>query len=321
LGDGKLPEIGAYVGSDIARTTSAPMTQLMALASKHVGGEVKTDESDYLGFDAVDQFWQVPDSWRGAVQTESDGIVTAVKSAPQGGHYVTVKSSHDEDELFVPRGRKVTVKKGDSLYAGDPVSEGVLNPRLVAEYRGIGAGRRFFSKEFGKMLEENRMGEPATNVDILSRAFINNVKIDNPDGVAGFRYGEIVPYDTLARRWKPRKDSVEMEPRRAEGRYLDSPVLYHSVGTRLTPDIVQELKDAGIQKVRTHSDSPGFTPYITRAAARSLDDRDWKARLAGYYLKRAYQDAVTLGATDRPEGRRSVFAGLMDPERLEPIGR
>ena len=310
--DGKFPAVGSYIGLDATRPLSEPMTQRLALASKHAGGSVGANDASASGFNAINQFLQVPESFQGATQTEEDGMITKIVPAPQGGTDVYV----GETRYHAPADKEVTVKKGEKVYAGDILTTGTPNPATIAQYKGMGAGRLFFSNKMEELMQNSGVPGNRSNIDILSRAFLANTRITDPDGASGFNFGEVVPYDILRASWKPRPGSKDLPTSKATGRFLEKPVRSYSVGTRLTPPVVEDLQRQGIKTVFTHEAEPPFEPYITRAASRSVHEPDWKARLTGFYLKKAYADMAAKGAADSPGGKPSVYAGLLNPERL-----
>lgn len=312
--NGKLPSKGEYIGITAVRYLSEPWTQNLALSAKHVGGSVGVNDSDAEGFEEINNFLQVPGTWRGAVIAENDGTVKSIRPAGQGGVDIEVG-----DQLYhVPNKDLVAVQKGQVLLAGDPLSKGTLNPALVARYRGIGEGRKYFTERFGEILQRNKVAGLPSNIDILSKSYVSNVRITDPDGAAGFSYGEIVPYEVVQSRWEKRPGTRIADVGKASG-WLEHPILHHTIGTRITPAVIEDLKQAGIKSVEVNDKLPPFVPHVTRAAARTLEDHDWKSRLGGFYLSKAYQDIAARGASDRPFGQLSQAAKLMDPRRLETI--
>lgn len=285
-------------------------------SSKHAGGTVGATDNSASGFEEVDQFLQVPETFKGAVHAKADGLVKDISKAPQGGMYVTV----GDERHHVPAGVPLLVKPGDDVYEGDPLSEGTLNPRVVAETRGVGEARRYFARTLQDILARNGVPTARSNVDVLARAYLGNVRVTDPDGVAGFRFGEVVPYEDLQRRWRPREGAEELEAKRAAGRYLERPALHYTIGTRVTPAVLKSLAEHGVDRVLAHPAAPGFSAHVVRAAARTVDDPDWKLRMGGFYLKKAFEDMAAHGAADEPRGRSSVFAGIADTTRMPSQG-
>lgn len=307
---GRFPPMGSYVGITSARTVTEPLTQ-MGLSSKHVGGIGGTDE-ELSAFDEINQFLQVPETFvGGATLAPADGKVTNIAKAPQGGTYVKVGA----EQVHVPEGREVRVKLGEDVTAGDLLSDGTPNPAEIARYKGIGAGKRYFVRQFTDMLKERGVPTHRRNVDTLARAFFDHVRITNADGLDEHEVGDIASYAELQKNWKPRAGSVELSADDAVGRYLERPEYYFTIGTRITKPVAKELREAGHRKIMVHRDPPGFEPEVSRLMAHPGMDPDWKVRLGGFGLKSSLLSAATKGAVSAPDSTSPVPM-LMDPSRI-----
>ena len=131
----------------------------------------------------------------------------------------------------------------------------------------------------------------------------------------GHRIGDVVLYSDLQRDYEPRRGSVEALPKRSLGRYLEQPVLHYTIGTKVTPRVVQTLEEQGISKVLTHDQDPGFEPEVMRVMDIPASDPDWKVRLAGFGLQKSFLNAVRMGSRS-PRKTTSPIAAVMDPSRL-----
>lgn len=305
--DGEFPAVGTAIGVTAARAIAEPTTQL-ALSVKHSGGVAGEDEEKVSGFKAVSQFVNVPSSFiGGSVLADQPGTVSKIEDAPQGGYYVSVgKAPH-----YVPNGVKLTVKEGDRVEAGDMLSEGVPNPAQIVKYKGIGEGRRYFADKFADILEKNGVGNHKRNVEALARGLINRVKITDPKGFQGYYMEETVPYDSIAREYKPRAGFSVKTPVAAKGMYLEKPALHYTIGTRITGTMAKDLSNAGIQSIVVHKDKPPFDPVMSRIMESSSTDPDWKVRLGGFNLQRSFLDAATRGSRSR-EGDTSYIPSVIE---------
>lgn len=310
--NGRFPTLGAYVGISSARTASEPLTQLLALASKHQGGTVGVQNQQVGGFESLKQFFNVPERFVGAASlAPEDGIVQNVRKAPQGGQFVTVNKT----DVYVPDGLAVQVKKGDSVEAGDSLSDGLPNPREIVKYKGLGEGRVYFARKFRNLLQANGINMHRRHTETLSRAFLDRVRLLDDGAMENHRPGELVPYSDFQAAYKARPDAGMVETDRAQGRYLEQPVLHYTIGTRVVPSMVKRLKDAGISQVLTHSEPPGFEPEVFRIMDIPGSDPDWKVRMSGFYLQKNFLDAATHGSVSSPDSTAYVPA-LMDPTLL-----
>ena len=294
---GRLSDIGDNIGITAAQAISEPVSQGM-LSKKHSGG-VSTGKRQVLtGFEFLEQLIEVPKNFVGVSPvTEEDGVVTGFRDAPQGGQYVMVNGK----EYLVPRGHTITVKRGEHLEAGDPLSDGTPNPKEYVKYKGIGEGRRLFVNQFTKALKANGHVH-RRNVEVLARGLINQVRLHEPNVIKGYFPDDLVSYDLLASQYEPRKESVEDSPKKLVGSYLEKPLLHYSIGTRITSRVADELTKYGFNTAIAHSEPPPFTPDMQRSQMALLGDPDWMTQLGGFNLKRTFLKNIQRGATSKVHG-------------------
>jgi hypothetical protein len=248
---------------------------------------------------------QVPEHFvGGATLAQAAGRVGTVRPLPQGGWSVSVLGV----DHYVPPSMDLSVAEGDSVERGLPLSTGTSNPAEVARLRGIGEARRIFINSFKDVLKNNKMSTSRRNMEMLARAFIDRVRIED-DSVPGHILGDVVPYEKLAAGWEPREGSAPVPLDRAAGRYLEKPYLHYTIGTELTPSVVKELREFGHSTVLIHKDPPPFTPVVGRAQAFQTLDEDWVSRMGGEQLMRSVTDAASRGSLSDPKGT-SYFSKL-----------
>jgi hypothetical protein len=310
---GNFPEIGAYVGVDTGRLLSEPLTQ-SGLSSKHTGGIIggKQFSDELSGFEEVNQFLQVPKHFRGgSVLSNKDGIVQSISDAPQGGKYITVGG----EAFYASPARDVLVTVGDQIEQGDMLTDGTPNPAEMAKYKGIGDARLYFVNKFGQILKNNGINVKQRHVETLARGFFDRVKITDIEGPNGHVIDDIVTYSDIQRNYQPRKDSIELSPDRAVGKYLEQPVLHYSIGTRITPKVAKFLKEEQIKSIKTHDAAPGFEPAPMRIMDIPGTDPDFKNKLTGFNLKKNLLEDIRLGGTSKHDDV-GYASKLMDPTRL-----
>lgn len=307
----KFPAIGAFVGIDAARVISEPMTQQLALESKHTGGSIKGSD-EVSGFEEVNQFVQIPKSFKGgAVLAPVEGKVLQIAKAPQGGHYMHV----GDQQVYISPQRSISVRPGDKVEAGDVLTDGTPHPGELAKLKGLGEGRIYFQDKLMEILGKNGVSSHRRNVEAISRSFFDRVRITNPEGVQGYRIDDIVPYGELQKSYEPRPGAEGKIPRQGLGMYLERPVLHYTIGTRVTPRIAKELDSQGIQNIRVHKEHPGFEPSISRIMDIPGKDPDWKVRIGGFGIKKSFLDSARMGSTSKHKNT-APMPTLLDPSRL-----
>lgn len=288
-----LPTMHEAVGMNAVNAFLEGITQ-NALSSKHSGGEAVQTRRTKKGFEAVSQFIDMPETFvGGATISTQQGIVQGIRPAPQGGSYIRING----EDMYAPGDAEIQVKDGDFIEAGDTLTDGMVDISKVLQYKGVGEGRRSFVTNFKKLLKENGINTLDRNLETLARGYISKVEVTDPDGVGGWIIGDIVDYDALAAKWKPRIGAVADKPRNLEGQYLEEPVLHYSIGTKITPSMTKNLKDAGVEKITAHKQPAPFEPLIIPAKTFVTEDKDFITSLAGENLMRTIQKKVTRGAS------------------------
>lgn len=288
--NGKLPSIGDSVGITAAQALGEPITQ-SALNTKHTGGQAK-GKKEYSGFNVINRFVQSPETFEDrAVVAESDGIVEKIEVAPQGGSYVYVNGQ----KHYVAPGYPITAKPGEKVEAGDQLADGLVDPSDIVRLRGLGEARRYYSDRLKKILDDSGMKADSRNTEIMARAAMDHVIINDVDGPAGTLPDDIVSYNRILGQYEPPEDTVEDAPESHLNNYLQAPALHYSIGTRITPKIAKHLSSRGFASVRASPTMPPFSPEMVRLQTSTHHDPDWLASQNTSYLKGQLQDKATRG--------------------------
>ena len=284
--------------------------------SKHSGGiggkkVINPEGEDQpTGFRSLERMFTTPSNFPGgAVLAPIDGTVSKIQPAAQGGTYVTVGNK----TLYCSPYRTIKVKEGDKVYAGDVLTNGIPNPMDVVSLKGLGAGRVYFTKQLGKILKESGWGTERRNLESFSRAFLNKVEITHPDGYHNYLPGDTVNYSELMGDYEPRDNSEELSPDKAVNQYLERPVLYYTVGTRITPEVAADLKKYKFDNILVNKEAPPFASKFMRPAEGLQHDKNWLPRLSGERLKEGLFDAARQGITDSYDSNSYVDKIIINP--------
>ena len=295
--NGRFPNIGDNIGLNAASAIAERIAQ-GALNVKHQGKKNK-GEAIYAGFPVIEQLVQIPENFpHRAALADVDGKVESIDPAPQGGTNVMIAGQMHH----VPQENELRVNIGDELEQGDQLSNGVVNPAEITRYKGIGEGRRYFAERFTQALRDSKFDVSRRNAEIISRALIDNVQVEDPEGVGSYLPGDIVSYSGMANTYKPRATAQRRPLAQAVGQYLETPVLHHTVGTRVTKQMAKDLKEFGIADALVHEQAPGFSPRMVSLVKKPQYERDWMAQLGSNYLEDRLLKSVHRGATSETHG-------------------
>ena len=294
----RLPPVGDYVGVAAAQALAEPVTQSQ-ISSKHSGGV--GGAGAISGFKALNALVQVPEKYpNGATHSSVDGAVQEIRPAAQGGNYVVINGQ----DHYVPTGVEIKVKRGDTVEAGDVVSDGMPSPKEIVMHKGIGEGRRYFVQAMKQVMDNSGITAHRRNIELLSRGLINHVRMTDEYG--DYLPDDVVPYSMVERHWQPRTGSVRAAPKSMQGHYLEKPVLHYSVGTKIGKSVVDNLNKYGINEIEAHKEPPPFEPEMVRGMANIANDPDWMTRMLGSYQQKSLLQATHRGGVSDTAGTSFV---------------
>lgn len=284
--EGRFPKIGEHVGITAATSLGEPLTQA-ALSLKHLtSGKGKAKE--FSGLDYLQQFMDSPEEYKDrAIVTTTNGVVDRVQPAPQGGNYVIVSGK----EHYVPLSREITVEPGQALEAGDQITDGLLDVEDVVNYKGLGAARRYWADRVSEMAKASNAGMDRRLFEVLARANVDHVDLDDPLE-DGYLPDDRTRYSSYVHRRQPAADAMEVPAHAAVGKWLEQPVLHHTIGTKVTPKIADTLAAKGFGKLFVSEQAPAFRPAFVRVQQVASTDDDWLASLGGSYLGSQLQQGI-----------------------------
>lgn len=295
---GGLPAVGDFVGIAAVQALSEPISQ-GTLSSKHSGGVA--GGKSISGFKQLNQLIQSPKQspyW--ATHAQVDGKIESVREAPSGGQFIFIK----QVPHYINPEAGMKFKIGDEVEAGDVLSDGLPNPAEFVKFKGIGEGRRQFVLSFRDAMKEAGLGAHRRNIEMLSRGLINHVRLN--DELEEFMPDDIIPYDLFEKTFQPRPGHQKLSTKSAKGKYLERPVLHYTIGTRVTPKVINTLSDFGINEVIAHHEPPPIEPHFLRGLDNLQYDPDWMTRMLGSNLQKGLLKGTWSGAISDETGTSFV---------------
>ncbi|MDE7433767.1 MAG: hypothetical protein K2M43_01300 [Mycoplasmoidaceae bacterium] len=126
-----------------------------------------------------------------------NGKVTSIRLNDEG-YEVTVRSStiNDEEIYRVPLNSIFRVKEGDTVRAGDKITDGSINIAELLQVAGIAAARDYMLKEIQKVYRIQGIEISDKYVEIILRQMTNKVKVLNR-GDSNFFIGQVIDINTF----------------------------------------------------------------------------------------------------------------------------
>jgi DNA-directed RNA polymerase subunit beta' len=286
---GTLPGLSDAVGLAAASALTEPLSQSL-LSTKHSAGVANV--AKVTGFKAINALFQVPETFPDkASLSEADGVVDSIDKLPQGGSSVVIGGK----EHYISPEHEILVKRGDKIESGDRLSSGLMNPADVVRLKGIGAGRLSLLKQIQDTFKDNGIDVSRRNAELVARAVVDHVTVTDADESSHYLPDDIVEYSSFSKSYVPRPDSLNLEPNKAIGKFLESPVLHYSIGTRVTPSVVKELNEMEEKQVLVSDHEPSFKPNMVRLMENPSHDKDWMSQLGTSYVQKNLKKNVIRG--------------------------
>jgi DNA-directed RNA polymerase subunit beta' len=298
---GSLHIVGTNVGVRAAQAMAEPLVQF-ALDVKHGVRQAKDDRVRIHGIQGFRQIIESPKQFQNkATLATLDGKIDKVDRAPQGGYNITIgKQIH-----YVSPNLNLKVKTGDTVEAGDVLSQGIPKPDEVVKYKGLGVGRQYMVDSLKDLYTNQGKNLDQRHFELLAKGELNNVRINN-DPSNNFLRGDIINYNTfrstLAKGIKP------LSVGDALGETLGKQYLHYSAGMRVTPTVQKHLKKEKIREVMIAPRAPEVEFVMKPATRAPLLNPDWMARLAHRNLKSTIQQAAHFGDVSNIHGTSPVPA-------------
>ena len=173
----KEVNIGEAVGIIAAQSIGEPGTQL-TMRTFHTGGVAGGDITQ--GLPRVEELFEARKPKGLAVISEIDGKVSIEEAKKR--KEVTVTSKDNSKTYVISFGSKLKVKNGDEIKAGDPITEGSINPNEILAIKGPEGVYNYLTSEVQKVYRNQGVDINDKHIEVIGRQMLRKIKVeDNGD--------------------------------------------------------------------------------------------------------------------------------------------
>ena len=268
--------IGEAVGIIAAQSIGEPGTQL-TMRTFHTGGVTKGEGDITQGLPRVEELFESRKPKGAAIIARVAGKIRIEEVKKNKQIVVTSEDTQEpvEERYTVPYGYKIRVHEGDTVKAGQPLTEGSIYPADILEVSGIEAVENYIITEVQKVYRLQGVDINDKHIEVIVRQMMRKVKIDD----AGSSYqlpGTLV-------------DKGDVVAMNAE---------------------IQKEIDAGVEDARLVSTVP-VLQGITKASSNS---DSFMSAASFQETTKALTDAAIKGKTDKLVGlKENVIIGKLIP--------
>ena len=176
LATGKEVNIGEAVGIIAAQSIGEPGTQL-TMRTFHTGGVAGGDITQ--GLPRVEELFEARKPKGLAVITEISGRVE-IDETGKRKEIVIVPETGENEAYAIPYGSRVRVKQGQMVVAGDPLTQGSINPHDIVRVQGIGGVQEYIVKEVQRVYRMQGVDVNDKHIEVIVRQMLSKVKVEDP---------------------------------------------------------------------------------------------------------------------------------------------
>ncbi len=178
--------IGESVGIIAAQSIGEPGTQL-TMRTFHSGGVAGGDITQ--GLPRVEELFEARNPKGLATISEIDGVVSIADNKKR--KEVTVTGKDDSKTYVVSFGSKLRVKQGDTVEAGEQLTEGSVNPNELLLIKGPEGVYRYIIAEVQKVYRNQGVDINDKHIEVISRQMLRKIRIED-SGDSSFYVASLV---------------------------------------------------------------------------------------------------------------------------------
>ena len=176
LATGSYVNIGEAVGIIAAQAIGEPGTQL-TVRTFHTGG-VASAEDITQGLPRVEELFEARKPKGLAVISEISGRVHLDESKKR--REAVVSNDEGESETYlIPFGSKLKVQEGQTIEAGDELTEGSVNPHDILKIKGVKGVEAYLLREVQSVYRLQGVEISDKHIEIIIRQMLRKVQIED----------------------------------------------------------------------------------------------------------------------------------------------
>lgn len=187
--------IGEAVGTIAAQSIGEPGTQL-TMRTFHTGG-IASAEDITQGLPRVEELFEGRIPKYSSITSEIAGRVR-IEEIKQTRHIFVTGEDGEEKDYSIPFGFRIKVEDGDDIEAGDPLTEGPINPHDVLAVKGEKAVQNYLISEVQKTYRLQGVDINDKHIEVIVRQMMRKVRIVEP-GSSNFVSGTYVERSALSK--------------------------------------------------------------------------------------------------------------------------
>ncbi len=173
LATGDEVEVGEAVGIIAAQSIGEPGTQL-TMRTFHTGGVAGDDITQ--GLPRIQEIVEARNPKGQAVITEIEGTVREINEVKEKQEIV-VQGKVETRSYTAPYGSRMKVSVGDEVKAGEPLTEGSIDPKELLTVQGLDGVQEYLLKEVQKVYRMQGVEISDKHVEVMVRQMLRKIRV------------------------------------------------------------------------------------------------------------------------------------------------
>ena len=188
MATGEPVQVGESVGIIAAQSIGEPGTQL-TMHTFHTGGVAGGDITQ--GLPRVEELFEARKPKGLAIITEIPGVAVINDTKKKREIIVTDPESGESKTYLIPYGSRIKIMDGQTLEAGDELTEGSVNPHDILRIKGVRAVQDYMLREVQRVYRLQGVEISDKHIEVLVRQMLKKIRIED-NGDTEFLPGTLV---------------------------------------------------------------------------------------------------------------------------------
>ncbi|GAB2695750.1 DNA-directed RNA polymerase subunit beta' [Paenibacillus thermoaerophilus] len=173
LATGKFVEIGEAVGIIAAQSIGEPGTQL-TMRTFHTGGVAGDDITQ--GLPRIQELFEARNPKGQAMISEIDGVVKEIREA-KDRREIVIEGEAESKVYAVPYGSRLRVLVGQTIEAGDELTDGSIDPKEMLRIKGIRGVQNYILQEVQRVYRNQGVEINDKHIEVMIRQMLRKIRI------------------------------------------------------------------------------------------------------------------------------------------------
>ncbi len=176
LATGNPVDIGEAVGIIAAQSIGEPGTQL-TMRTFHTGGVAGHDITQ--GLPRVEELFEARKPKGLAIISDISGKVTLNEQKKKREVIITNDDEGESKTYLIPYGSRIKVTEGQSILAGDELTEGSINPHDILKIKGVKGVQAYLLQEVQKVYRLQGVDINDKHIEVIVRQMLRKISVED----------------------------------------------------------------------------------------------------------------------------------------------